>query len=96
MRPTEGHVLMSHQTGAMFSTLSDHNIEFIAVVKLSMAVQMAKEQAPMFQNWNIFFDIDRRTSMHAVKFAMGTRAKVGSMLSPYGVRKLIVRLLLYE
>ena len=84
MRPTEGHVLMSHQTGAIFSTLLDHNIEFIAVVKLSMAIQMAKEQAPMFQNWNIFFDIDRRTSMHATKFAVGTRGKVGSMLSLYG------------
>ena len=64
---------MSHQTGAMFSTLLDHNIEFVAVVKLSMAIQMAKEQAPMFQDWNIFLDIDRRTSMHAAKFAMGTR-----------------------
>ena len=70
---TEGHALMSHQTGAIFSTLLDHSIEFIAVVKLSMTIQIAKEQAPMFQDWNIFFDIDRRTSMHAVKFAMGTR-----------------------
>ena len=70
---TEGHALMSHQTGAVFSTLSDHIIALIAIVKLSTVTQMAKEQAPMFQNWNIFFDNDRRTSMHAVKFAMGTR-----------------------
>ena len=73
MRPTEGHVLMSHQTGAMFSTLLDHNIEFIAAVKLSMAIQMEKEQAPIFHDLSIFSDSDRRTSMHAVKFAMGTR-----------------------
>ena len=47
---TEGHALMSHQTGAIFSTLLDHNIEFIAEVKLSMTVQMAKEQAPIFHD----------------------------------------------
>ena len=70
---TEGHALMSHQTGAIFSTLSDHIIALNAIVKLSTVTQMAKEQAPMFQNWNILFDIDRRTSMHAVKSAMGTR-----------------------
>ena len=70
---TEGHALMSHQTGAIFSTLSDHIIALIAIVKLCMAIHMAKEQAPMFQDWNIVLDIDRRTSMHAVRFAMGTR-----------------------
>ena len=70
---TERHALMSHQMGAMFSTLSDHIIALIAIVKLCTVTQMAKEQAPMFQDWNILFDIDRRTSMHAVKFAMGTR-----------------------
>ena len=84
MCKTEGHSLMSHQRGAIFSTLLDHIIALIAVVALSTATQMAKEQAPMFQNWNILFDIDRRTSMHATKFAMGTRGNVGSMLSLYG------------
>ena len=70
---TEKHALMSHQTGAIFSTLSDHIIALIALVKPCTATQMAKEQAPMFQDWNIVLDIDRITSMHAVKFAMGTR-----------------------
>ena len=70
---SEGHAPMSHQTGATFSTLSDPIIALIALVKLCMATQMAKEQAPMFQDWNIVLDIDRITSMHAVKFAMGTR-----------------------
>ena len=73
LNESEGHALMSHQTEALFSTLSDHIIALIAVVKLCTVTQMAKEQAPMFQDWNILFDIDRRTSMHAVKFAMGTR-----------------------
>ena len=75
---------MSHQTGALFSTLSDHIIAPIPVVKPCTVTQMAKEQAPMFQDWNIVLDIDRITSMHAVKFAMGTRGYVGSILNPYG------------
>ena len=73
MSKIEENAPMSHQTGAIISTLSDHIIALIAVVKLCTVTQMAKEQAPMFQDWNILFDIDRRTSMHAVKFAMGTR-----------------------
>ena len=71
--------LISHQTGAVFATLFDQMIEFKPVWKLRIAIHAAKEHAPTFQDWNIFFDIDRRTSKHAVRFAMGTRKREGSM-----------------
>ena len=74
---------MSHQMGATFWTLLYHTIEFMAEVKLSIAVQMAKEQAPMFQDWNMLLDIDKITSKQAKKFATGTRGNVGSMISSY-------------
>ena len=70
---------MSHQYGATLSTLSDQTIPLIARMKLSAATQRPMEQAPMFQDWNIRLDIEHSTSMHAAKFAMGTRGNVGSM-----------------
>ena len=51
----------------------------MARIKLSAAIQKAKEQAPMFQDWNIRLDIEHSTKVHATKFAMGTRGNVGSI-----------------
>ena len=70
---------ISHQTGATLLTLSDQIMAFIARTKHSRIIQIPKEQAPMFQDWNIRLDIEHSTSIHAAKFAMGTRGKVGSM-----------------
>ena len=77
---------MSHQTGAMFSTLSAQTIELIATFKLIMKTQAAKEHAPTFQDWNIFLDIEESINRHAVKFAIGTRGKVGSMAGPLNLQ----------
>ena len=72
--------LISHQIGEMFAVLLDQMIEFKPAQKLTIAVQIAKEHAPTFQDWNIFLDIDKNINRHAPKFAIGTRGKVGSML----------------
>ena len=72
--------LISHHTGAMFAILLDQMIEFKPIWKLIIAIQKAKEHAPTFQDWNIFLDIDKNINMHAPKFAIATRVKVGSML----------------
>ena len=76
----KGHSLMSQKTGAEFLTLLDHIIPLIATVRLCKATQIAKEQAPVFQVWKRFLDIDKSTSKHATRFAMGTRGNNGSML----------------
>ena len=60
--------------------MSDHTVEFIALVRLCTATQIANEQAPIFQDLNIFLDIARRISKHEVAFARGTRGNIGSML----------------
>ena len=73
------HSLISHHTGATFSTLLDQMNEFMAVVKLIVAIQTANEHAPTFQDWNILLDDDKSTNMHATMFAIGTRGNVGSM-----------------
>ena len=57
-------------------------MEFIARIKLSNAIQIAKEQAPTFQDWNIDLDKEESTSKQATKFAMGTSGNVGSILQP--------------
>ena len=77
--------LISHQTGAMFSTLLDQMIEFMAILKLITAIQTAKEHAPIFQDWNIFLDIDKIIKKHDPKFAIATRGKVESMLGRLGL-----------
>ena len=74
---SKAYSLTSHQTGATFSTLSDHTVEFIALVRLCTATQIANEQAPIFQDLNIFLDIARRISKHEVAFARGTRGNIG-------------------
>ena len=74
------HSLISHQTGMTILVLSDQMMEFIAVTKLCVSIQMAKPQAPMFQCWNMPLDMDKHTSTHARKLAIGTRGNVGSML----------------
>ena len=79
MNETE-YSLISHQTGDIFAVLLDQMIEFKPTRKLIIAMQTAKEQAPTFQDWNIFLDIDKNINRHAPKFAIGTRGKVGSML----------------
>ena len=71
--------LISHQTGATFWTPLDQIIALIPVIRASVIVQTIKEIAPTFHDWNIFFDRDASTSMHAKKFAMGTRGNVGFM-----------------
>ena len=43
-------ILISHHTGALFSTLLAQIMELIARIKLSTAIQIAKEQAPTFQD----------------------------------------------
>ena len=86
--------LISHQTGACFSELSDQMIEFMAILLDSVMVQMAKEQAPTFQDKNKDFDSDRSTRKHAKKLTMGTRGNVGSIIRCFGALGR-VRLLLY-
>ena len=54
-------------------------IEFIAILRLIIATQTAKEHAPIFQGWNMFLDIDNSMSANATKFAVGTRGNVGSI-----------------
>ena len=78
--------LISHQTGDIFAVLLDQMIEFKPTGKLIIAIQTAKEQAPTFQDWNIFLDIDKNINRHAPKFAIGTRGKVESMSSSMCIR----------
>ena len=70
---------ISHQIGATLLTLSDQIMAFIARTKHSRIIQIPKEQAPMFQDWNICLDMEENTSMHAMKFTVGTRGNVGSI-----------------
>ena len=77
--------LISHQIGDIFAVLLDQMIEFKPIWKLMTAIQIAKEQAPTFQDWNIFLDIDKNINRHAPKFAIGTRGKVESMLGRLGL-----------
>ena len=77
--------LISHQTGDIFAVLLDQMIEFKPTRKLIIAVQTAKEQAPTFQDWNIFLDVDKNINRHAPKFAIATRGKVGSMAGRLGL-----------
>ena len=78
------HLLISHQTGATFWTPWDQIIEFIAVLRLIIAVQKAKEQAPTFHDRSISLDIDKVNKKNAAKFAIGTRGNVGSMIGVCG------------
>ena len=59
--------------------LFDQTIEFTPISRFNTNVQNAKEQAPTFQVWNMPLDKEMSTSMHPMKFAMGTRGKVGSI-----------------
>lgn len=74
------HLLISHQTGTSISTVSAHIIESTAVIKLWLATQIASEQTPTFQDWNMLLDIEASTRMHARKLTKGTRGYVESML----------------
>ena len=50
----------------MFAILLDQMIEFNPILKLIIAVQTAKEHAPIFQDWNMLLDNDRSSiRMHA-------------------------------
>lgn len=74
------YLLISHQTGATFSTLSAHIIEFTAVIKLSIATQIASEKTPTFIDLDMHLGTEASTGMQAMKLAMGTRGYVESML----------------
>ena len=74
------HSPISHQTGATFSELSDQIIEFTAVIKLDKITTIAKVHTPIFHIWSVFLGIESSTSIHPMKFAIGTRGNVGSML----------------
>ena len=75
------HLLISHHTGTLIPTLSDHTIELIAIVKLSVNIQNAREHGAMLRDLSRFLDSEASTSTHAKRFAMGTRGYVGSMLN---------------
>ena len=87
-----GHELISHQTGATLLVLFDQTIEFTPISRFNTNVQNANEQAPTFQVWNMPLDKEMSTSMHPMKFAMGTRGKVGSIsLLPVLIMGLAIR-----
>lgn len=67
----------------MFSTLSAQMIASTATVKPIITTQIAKEQAPTFQDWNMLLDIEESTRIHARKLATGTRGYVGSILAKF-------------
>ena len=68
------------------SALSDQIAEFIAVFKFCVATQIAKEQSPTFQDWNILLDIDRRTRRNTTKLAVKTKGNIGFMLGSLRVK----------
>ena len=78
-KPSLRHLLISHHTGTFISTLSDHTIELMAIVKLSVNIQNAREHGAMLRDLSRFLDSEASTSTHAKRFAMGTRGYVGSI-----------------
>ena len=71
--------LKSHQAGATLSTLSGQIMALMATPRVPMINHEANEQTPTFQAWNMDFDSEASTSMHAIRLAVGTRGNVGSI-----------------
>ena len=61
------------------STLSDHTIELMEMVKLSTITQKAREHTAMLRDLNKFLDSEASTSTQARRLVMGTRGYVGSI-----------------
>ena len=75
------HSLMSHQIGATSSTLLAQMVKLIVLVRLWMAIHIAKEHTPIFPAWNIALERDRSTNRSARKFAVGTSGNVESIVT---------------
>ena len=58
----------------------DHIIVLTATERLVRNTTIAKVHTPTFHIWSAFLGIESSTSRHAMKFAIGTRGNVGSML----------------
>ena len=77
------HSLMSHQIGATSSTLFAQMVKLIVLVRLWIAIHMAKEHTPIFPAWTMALDRDKRTNRSARKFAVGTSGNVESIVTVF-------------
>ena len=58
-------------------------VKLIVLVRLWMAIHIAKEHTPIFPEWNMALERDKRTNRSARKFAVGTSGNVESIVTVF-------------